>query len=446
MKKWVLVLSAAALVYGTPAFAQDSDEESGGSPEDLGSKVEAMSESMLEMKSALDALKKLKFSGYVQAQFQSAEADASSAYTIGQFSGGSFASGLHNRMLIRRGRLKAAYTDDYAQFVLQVDATERGLSLKDAYATITEPWLRGISLTAGVFNRPFGFEIGYSSSQRETPERARVIQTLFPGERDLGAQIGVAFEEAEGALGLFNLRAGMFNGTGGTASENDNNKDFIGRFGVQLPFSDIGLAIDGGVSMYSGNVTSRSSIAYKIGTVAGGNGFVRDSAAANINAAFERSYIGADVQLYYDLPIIGGTSIRGEFVSGTHPGVRGGSTVYAGGSDSVYSRKVSGFYVNLVQNIGLVNQLIVKYDVFDPNTDVEGSEIGRSGAGLGAGDLKYTTLGLGWIYHWNANVKFVAYYEMIKNEEANAQASGSLAAYKEDVKDNVFTLRVQYKF
>lgn len=440
------MLSAAVLLYGAPVFGQDSDEESGGdSSEDIGSKVEAMGESMLEMKSTLDALKKLKFSGYVQAQYQMADTVGNSLFPVGSASAGTFGSNIDNRFSVRRGRLKAAYTADYAQFVLQFDVTEKGLGIKDAYTTITDPWLRGFSLTTGVFNRPFGFEIGYSSSQRESPERARFTQTLFPGERDLGVQLGVSFDEEEGVLGMFNLRAGIFNGTGGTAVENDNNKDFIGRLGMQLPFSDIGLAVDGGVSVYSGKVTSRSALVYDFGTVSGGPGLVLDSSAANLNASFDRSYVGADLQLYYDSPLLGGVSLRGEYVTGTHPGVPSGSAVYSG-SDAVVNRDVSGYYVYFVQNIGLVNQLVVKYDVFDPNTKVEGSDIGKSSNGLSAADIKYSTIGLGWIFHWNANVKFTAFYEIVKNEEVNAAATSKLVPYKSDVKDNVFTLRAQYKF
>ena len=42
---------------------------------------------------------------------------------------------------------------------------------------------------AGVFNRPFGHEIGYSTSGLESPERATIIQYFFPDERDLGAML-----------------------------------------------------------------------------------------------------------------------------------------------------------------------------------------------------------------------------------------------------------------
>jgi hypothetical protein len=48
---------------------------------------------------------------------------------------------------------------------------------------------------------------------------------------------------------------------------------------------------------------------------------------------------------------------------------------------------------------------------------------------------------LGLAYRWDANVKITAYYDMVKNEK-----SKSLSGFTNDVKDNVFTLRVQVKF
>jgi hypothetical protein len=108
---------------------------------------------------------------------------------------------------------------------------------------------------------------------------------------------------------------------------------------------------------------------------------------------------------------------------------------------------MAGWYVNYVQNIGLQHQFVLKYDEYDPNTDAQGSDIGAPGRNLTAADLKYTTLGIGWIYHWDANVKFTFYYDMVTNETVNlATSSTSLIPFKEDIKDNVFTIRMQYKF
>jgi hypothetical protein len=89
----------------------------------------------------------------------------------------------------------------------------------------------------------------------------------------------------------------------------------------------------------------------------------------------------------------------------------------------------------------------VKYDEFDPNSDVKGNDIGTARKNLTATDIKYTTFGIGWIYHWDANVKFTFYYDMVTNETVNlATSSAPLIPFKEDIKDNVFTVRMQYKF
>ena len=58
-----------------------------------------------------------------------------------------------------------------------------------------------------------------------------------------------------------------------------------------------------------------------------------------------------------------------------------------------------------------------------------------------AADIKYTTLGLGLAYRWDSNIKLTAYYDMVTNE-----TSSNLSGYTQDLKDNVFTLRMQYKF
>ena len=95
-----------------------------------------------------------------------------------------------------------------------------------------------------------------------------------------------------------------------------------------------------------------------------------------------------------------------------------------------------------VQNLGDKNQFVVKYDSYDPNTDVNGDQIGQvAAAKLGTGDLKYTTIGLGLVHYWDDNVKFTFYYDSVSNETTR-----NIAAFTEDLRDNVFTFRMQYKF
>ncbi|MDK9698809.1 MAG: OprO/OprP family phosphate-selective porin [bacterium] len=421
----------------TMALAETTLTETTEQLAEVKGQVEGMNETMLEMKTTLDALAKIKISGYIQSQYQVSDGDG-----IGSYAGGNFPAGVHQRFAVRRGRFKINYDNKLTQYVVQLDVTQGGVGIKDAYLSIREPWTKNFELKAGGFDRPFGFEISYSSSSRETPERSRMFQVLFPGERDIGAQI--AYSSESGPLSFLNAKLGVFNGMGVTANENDNNKDLIGRVGVMFPFIEKNMQLDGGVSFYMGKVRNNSKFVYELSD----KKFKVDSTGTNAMQYHDRTYIGIDAQYYADLPVLGGMSARLEYISGDQPSTSSSNGFYNGttANTPLYKRKVSGYYFNYVQNIGLKNQFVLKYDDFDPNTEVEGSDIGASGAGLTAADIQYSTLGLGWIYHWDGNVKFVFYYDMVTNETVNSAASGSLAAYTEDVKDNVFTIRLQYKF
>lgn len=432
------LLAVLLFVFVFKVTAQE--DSSKVTPEDLKAKmeelkghIEGLNESYLETKATVDALKKIKFSGYIQTQFQSAEVDGAST-----FAGGNFTAGMHNRFMVRRGRLKLTYDNDITNYVLQIDATEKGLGLKDAYVLFKEPWLKSFGLKGGVFDRPFGFEISYSSSSRETPERSRMFQTLFPGERDLGVSVEYSpYTPYESFLGYFNFKAGLFAGNGVNV-EVDNKKDFIGRLGFSLPFYEENLAIDGGVSVYTGGVKLSSGKSVYT---------VNNSVAATADTKklyADRNYLGLDLQLYYALPIVGNFSLRGEYIGGKQPGgnLSSSSSPTALQTGDLYLRNFAGYYINYVQNLGEKNQLVVKYDVYDPNTDVEGDQIGAvAAAKLGSGDLKYTTLGVGLVHYWDDNIKFVLYYDSVSNE-----TSTKLAGFNSDLKDNVLTFRIQYKF
>jgi hypothetical protein len=440
----LLVLLALATRPGLLRAQEEGDADTtkqGQKVEELKGQVDGMNETLVEMKNTLDALKKIKVSGYLQAQYQTA--DTASVKT---FEGPDFPTNVRSRFSVRRGRLKVNYDNDLSQYVLQIDVTQGGVGIKDAYASIRDPWLRTVVFTAGIFDRPFGYEISYSSSVRESPERSRMYQTLFPGERELGAKLEVNAEE--GLWSTLNLKAGLFNGVLNNANENDRNKDFIGRAGFSLPFEEQNLAIDGGFSLYAGKVTTNSKYVYDLDLSSPAKPYRVDSLASNVGNSYARTYYGGDLQVYYDLPNIGGLALRGEYITGSQPGTSSLNSFYNPGSSvtPLYARKFAGWYVNLIQNVGVKNQLVVKYDVFDPNTDIEGSQIGAAGTGHTAADVRYATLGLGWIYHWDANVKFVLYYDIVKNETVNSAATGALAALRSDLKDNVMTVRMQYKF
>jgi hypothetical protein len=407
----------------------------------------------------LSLYKKLKVSGYIQAQYQLADTAG-----IASYAGGNFPANTDQRFAVRRGRVKFAYGGSNSQFVLQLDLTEKGLAAKDAYGVVTDPWTKAFSLTGGLFNRPFGNEIIYSSSQRESPERSRIYQTLFPGERDAGMML--TFQPPKTSrFNWFKLDAALFNGTG-VASDFDSKKDFIGHLSINRTTKSEMFKYGLGLSYYNGGWRNGDKFYYSTIADAGTGvmAFLKDSTSEPEIA--KREYLGADLQLSFESPL-GMTTLRGEYLTGTQPGTFSSSvspgtqpvektittaslttgkvTSTVPNSPAVL-RKFSGAVVYLTQNIGeSKHQLVAKYDFYDPNTGVKGNEIDATGIGsafgkLGSTDIMYSTIGIGYIYKLDANVKFTLYYDMVKNE------STKVSGYTSDLKDNVFTFRVQYKF
>ena len=204
--------------------------------------------------------------------------------------------------MVRRGRLKATYVGDLSEYVLQIDATGDGVVLRDAEAsfllTNDNPWIPSatpweLKLTLGQFKVPFGFEVLQSSSDREMMERAAVIRAFFPGERDRGFRLQYIYD-------FFKLQAAIINGnfiTGdihGTADQS-SWKDLVGRVGVDLDIVAVGVSVQQGRFL---RPTRAPSMAMPVA------GYER----------FSRFRLGADAQLYFDIPAVGGLVLRGEAI------------------------------------------------------------------------------------------------------------------------------------
>jgi len=425
------------------------------------SEVSALSSAVETLQSDNDVAKRLKISGYVQAQYQVADTAG-----VSSMAGGNFGTGIDNRFSVRRGRVKVAYTYENALAVMQFDITEKGLGIKDAYLSLTEPWLNALTLTGGVFNRPFGYEIEYSSSSRETPERSRMFQTLFPGERDLGAKLTLQAPKTSN-WNFLKLDLGLLCGNG-TNVETDNYKDFVAHLTANKVSKDERLKWGIGASYYNGGFAATTNRLYTTQTVSGIKAFVPET--VNKNDKLKREYVGLEGQIGYDWAL-GITQVKAEYLTGTQPATASSSSSLTAANVSststadittgkvttsnvgvdAYSRTFSGYYVYLIQDIlQSPFQAVVKYDVYDPNTHVAGNQIGTTpltGIATGATDIKYATLGVGLNYRFNSNVKIMAYYDMVKNETTtNIKKASTLADLSADRKDNVFTLRVQYKF
>lgn len=373
---------------------------------------------------------KLKFSAYLQAQAEFSQKDGKTKVGKNtgfnpQTDGESFA-----RYGIRRGRLKFEYAGKNAKSVFQLDLTEKGIGLKDAYFQMEEPFLKMFSMKVGVFDRPFGDEISYSSSLRESPERTWLFQNLFPDERDLGAMMIVKAPKHSVLEGL-KLEAGLFSGNG--IRQDDNSKlDFIAHLKYDKAAGDFEWGL--GTSLYCGKTNNADSVLYEVRN--------KNWVASEVepNSTNMRAYYGFDAQ--FSLSTAWGlTNVRAEYLFGTQPSVENSfaspkANTYDPAKPFNHKRNFMGFHIYLVQDIySLPVSAVVKYSYADANTDLSKDEISNTA------DLSQSSLGLGLLWRCTSNIRLMAYYDINSNEKTN-----QIAKYSKDIADNLFTLRLQYKF
>ena len=383
-----------------------------------------------------DSSSRLKISGYAQTQYQKAQSPG-----INSWSGGDFDENADNRFMIRRGRMKIERVDQFSSVAFQLDGTQDGVRLMDAYLKLQHPKHQSFSLTAGLFNRPFGYSISYSSGDRAFPERARVFQTVMPRERDLGAMISF---EPQKNISFLKAQLAVVNGSGISGKDYDSKKDLIGNLGFEFDsLANQRLSLGLGASFYSGSVRSDADIYF----APDGTTFTAIPNAIGKNLS--RNYYGVNLQLGYNNRF-GYTSFKTEYIQGTQPGIASSDKISGFSAsqsfskqplENLYLRNFNGYYFWLTQQIAQSNlTAIVGYDVYDPNTNTAENEIGRHTANTTAGDIKFSTLGYGMTYAFNSRVKFTLYNEHVKNDAT------LLTDYQTDVKDDVFTVRLQYKW
>ncbi len=352
--------------------------------------------------------------------------------------------------MLRRSRVRINYlhlnskNDPGVQITFQFDANERGFTIRDIWGRVFENKYKLFSFTVGMFARPFGFETNLSSSDRESPERGRMNQTLMKSERDLGAMVSFDARKDIGWLKKIKVDAGFFNGQGIVANGDfDNKKDFIGRLSVKPLTINKKLMLTGGVSLLHGGLLQATKYVYSTAELNGRKVVLLDSAGSNEGKYSPRIYKGADVQLKIKNRV-GFTELRGEYITGIQTGTVNSSETPVAlltGNSGFYKRNFSGAYFYFLQHLfSLRHQLVVKYDWYDPNTKVKGKQIGESGTNFSAADIRYNALHFGYNYMITSSVKLSLFYAVVTNEATQ------LPGFTSDVKDNIFTSRLQFRF
>lgn len=392
----------------------------------------------------LKRFENLRFSGYIQPQFQVAQSKGAKSYA-----GADFSAFSASRFMLRRARVKLDYlipdsNNKWAKalFSFQIDATERGVNVRDMFVRLYDSKFHLFSITAGLFARPFGQEVNLSSAFRETPERGRMSQILMPTERDLGAMLSFEAQNRNHKWGFLKVDAGIFNGQGlsGT-TEFDDHKDFIGRISIK-PIRVKKWELSSGLSLLLGGWRQATQYVHQVKTSAGGsNLFEVDSSLSNIGKNSPRHYYGADVQLKLN-HAWGASEWRAEYWTGKQPGtLTSSSNPGTLPLVPIYRRNFNGGFFYFLQNIiNEKNQLLLKYDWYDPNTKIENNKIGSTGTNFSATDISYSTVGIGYVYYLNTHIKFIIYYDIVNNKTTQ------LPGFESDLKDNIMTWRLHFRF
>ena len=343
--------------------------------EELRSKLERIDAAVSDSKRAVESaqadvkkLKKVTASGYIQARYQNcdyANDDVPNEDTFDTF-------------LVRRARLKVtARPTERSTAVVEIDAGQNTVTVKDTYFqhAFGENSQVSPSFRIGQFKWPFGYEVQYSSSKRETPERALVFRRFFPGERDQGAKIMAAEESS------FTWQLGAFNGTGiqkNSATDLNDAKDIVANVKWKSANLDIGM------SGYYGRGVWQE--------------FGRP---ATYLQGVPKIRYGADLQLHFDRLTLKAEYVRGKGVDQASPSW----------DQSTY---VDGYYAQLGYDFTTKDTLVTRYSVM--SQDPVNPQYGRR-----------TDLEIGYLRWLEPNSRFKFFYRF-ENEEFAAFDNNGFAS------------------
>ncbi|NJK98219.1 MAG: hypothetical protein HC905_27860, partial [Bacteroidales bacterium] len=243
-----------------------------------------------------ELLKNLNITGLIQTQYQHFASEAEET---------------NNRITLRRSRLKFLYNGTWVKYVFQFHATERNLGPDEVYITISNPWIKTLTLTSGIFNRPFGNEISYSSTYLESDERSLVTRTLFPDEKDLGIQL-TFHPKQKSSFNFLYFDAGIFNGTGPVKEDFDDRKNFMGHLYSRKAFLNERMEAGLGVSWFKGGFSNQLNLHFEWD-----KGFV--PVINDTLALSEQNIKGIDAQFSVKWSL-GKTSLRFEYLVGKQAG------------------------------------------------------------------------------------------------------------------------------
>ena len=436
LKTALPLIAIVVLAFSQVSWGDTTEDSLRAAQLEMRDRIDGISENMGVMTTDIALLKRLKVSGYVQGRFEYSDTSKS-----GVAGGWDATKNLNaNNFYIRRGRIKFTFEPDASsKYVIYFDASKNTISMKEAYLELTKLHRENtFKLTAGQFNYPFGYEIEYSSSKRDFPERSLAENKLFKGERDRGVNLSwVAPRLLQANLAVVQ-GYGIENNTF-TWFDPTKQKDIIARLKAGLGKVDLGVSTYWGETYTPGSAPVAAVPASTKWLDANGNGAIdagevtttpavaAKAAGAAVNT--DKIRYGLDAQAYFDFLPVGGTALRGEFYYG--------EDYQKAASDMVGTSK--GWYLWLSQSLGTKFGAALRYDFFDPNVHNDYSESDPAKRAILVNDATGTT-SLALHYYWDSYVKITAAYDIFSTLKDGSMFS----KYDGDLKDNRFTLQLQF--
>lgn len=355
-----------------------------------------------------------------------------------------------DRFSVRRGRLRLKGRWKYVRSDFEIDAsTTRGPTASVRRASVgavlpnadeTQPPL--LVLTAGLTEIPLGVELQQGQDEILFLERTQGSLALFSGPVDAGLRLDAAYGPFRAQLAVMNGAPLDDRAGGPSALDATRAPDLIGRLGVDAQPIET-LRIAGGVSFLSGKGFHAGADATKSvlqwddsnadGTINAGELIAVAGRGALPSQTFEHWAIGAD--LAFELKTrLGWTRLYGELVLASNldralyvadPIARG------------HDLRELSWYAALVQDLTDYAFVGVRYDVYDPNSDLVDARRGESIPT----DASIKTLSPIAGAHWLGYGRITFEYDYIRDKLARDRRG-----VPTDVANNQWTLRVQGEF
>jgi len=389
----------------------------------------------------------VSISGYVQVQYGRNELSEDQL-----LQGGSPLN--QNRFAVRRGRLRVNGRWQYVRTDFELDGSNtRGPTTSLRRASVSGVYPSGqegapplLLLTAGLTEIPLGLELQQGQDEILFLERTTGSLAFFAGPVDTGAKL-------EGAYGPLRAQFAIMNGAplddraGGLSGIDPTNApDYVGRLGVDAkPLN--ALRVTGGASFLSGK-------GFQPGTDAGKASLEWDDADANgefsltevklvsatgasPSATFDHWAFGAD--LAFELTtMLGPSKLYGEATLASN--LDRGLFVAAPKTYPTLTKtdiRELSWYVAAVQDVTQYGFVGVRYDVYDPNSDLV--DVRRGDPVLEDASIKTLSPIVG--LRWPDVGRLTFEYDFVTDSLAR-DARG----VPTDVANNQWTLRAQGQF